>query len=193
MRVIHLNDVANTGKNFVRGLNTLGAMAELYPLKLQGAKGAARLDTWAKIMALPWRVKELWLFNHYIKEKFDIVHIHYGYLGVTALVGGYPYFLNVHGGDLYQNLNRIVLRELTVLSIKRAYHVYYSTPDLYYRHGLNKIRADAAFIPNPVDTELFCPGGNGARRITKVLIIQRLDEVKGLDTFFHSPGVFEKT
>jgi len=186
IRAIHLNDVANTGKGFTSGLNAVGVDTELYPLKLLGSKGAAQLNTWTKILALPWRVDELWSFNRYIKEKnFDVVHIHYGYLGITALLGRYPYFLHLHGGDLYQNLNRLVLKQLTILSIKRAYQVYYSTPDLYNNHGLNKIRADADFLPNPIDTDFFCPRGDGGvTRNTKVLIIQRLDEVKGLDIFF---------
>jgi glycosyltransferase involved in cell wall biosynthesis len=65
-----------------------------------------------------------------------------------------PYVLHCHGDDV-RDVERRVWAPVIRLAIQRARHVYFSTPDL--EEPLKRIRADAEFLPNPIDVDQFRP------------------------------------
>jgi glycosyltransferase involved in cell wall biosynthesis len=111
------------------------------------------------------------------RGRFDIVHVHYATHGLVGVAGGAPFVLHCHGSDIRNVRPRShVGRYLTTL-MRHASEVLYSTPDL--RSPAQALRADARFVPNPIDVDRFTPGP-GAER--DVLLGVRLHPIKGADT-----------
>lgn len=151
MRFVQVNDIASVASELAVALRKRGHEVDLLYPRLYGAglsplwKLAVSPVRFADWMRLAWKLR---------RGKYDAVHIHYAYLGIVPLMAGVPYVLHCHGDDVRDVARRIWAPVIRV-AIKRARHVYYSTPDL--REPLLQIRPDAEFLPNPIDIETFRP------------------------------------
>lgn len=174
MKVLHVNDVANVASNLVHGLRELGVEADLFPVtKARGRYGNVPLAV------LPFvKTREAFQLHKFVKDGgFDVVHVHFALHAYMTLITGLPYFLHVHGSDVRKN-RFPGLRILNNLGIRAATRVFYATPDL--RAQLKRVRPDAVFLPDPVNTEEFRPGPAKARPSRRVLCISKLDQFKGV-------------
>ncbi len=184
MKIAHVRDVANVGSTLVDGLNILGNQAELIPTQVAGARYPLPI----KSLFLPQRLQEALAINKYLRaNNFDVIHLHVAYMGWMGIMGKYPFFLHCHGIDLYRNLYHPLLRKVTVKALRAAEKVFFSTPDLMAHAA--RIRPDAIFLPNPINTESFRPMNEGYENPSpRLLFISRLDEVKGPDVAFAAIG-----
>jgi glycosyltransferase involved in cell wall biosynthesis len=151
MRFVQVNDIASVASELAVALRKRGHEVDLLYPRLHGASlpplgklavSPLRFVDWVR---LAWRVR---------RGRYDAVHIHYGYLGIVGLLARVPYVLHCHGDDV-RDVDRRIWAPLIRLAIRRARHVYYSTPDL--REPLLRIRPDVEFLPNPIDIEQFRP------------------------------------
>jgi glycosyltransferase involved in cell wall biosynthesis len=180
MKIAHVRDVANVGSTLVDGLNALGNQAELIQTQVAGARYPLPI----KSLFLPKRLQEAVAINKYLRtNNFDVIHLHVAYMGWLGIMGKYPFFLHCHGIDLYRNLYHPLLRKITVKALRAAEKVFFSTPDLMAHAA--RIRPDAIFLPNPINTENFRPMRDGhENRSPRLLFISRLDAVKGPEVAF---------
>ncbi|MBE0447864.1 MAG: glycosyltransferase family 4 protein [Actinobacteria bacterium] len=178
MKVLHVNNVANVPDGLVKGLREIGIEASLY----QPYTGIDKPGGLSKLRVITNRVGNARALAAQIsRERYDVVHIHYAYFGMLGVLGRYPYWLHCHGTDIRRNLYHPAYKKITFMSLEQADRVLYSTPDL--KAHAEKARTDAIFLPNPVHTEMFKPKdfeGTG----DKVLLISRIDKVKGVDVAF---------
>jgi glycosyltransferase involved in cell wall biosynthesis len=151
MRFVQVNDIASVASELAVALRKRGHHVDLLYPKLHGAGlpplwklavAPLRSIDWLR---LAWKVRT----GHY-----DAIHIHYAYLGIVGLIAGVPYVLHCHGDDV-RDVDRRIWAPVIRLAIRRARHVYYSTPDL--REPLLRMRRDVEFLPNPIDVEQFQP------------------------------------
>lgn len=142
MKVIHLNNVADTGKNLVRSGRELGYDWSLR--LIPPANGASY-----KVAAA--RLKDLgkWMAQG---ERPALLHVHYAPNAYYAWARRIPYVLHAHGSDVRKDLNRTGTSALTRRAILNAESVIAATPDLL--EPLQEIRPDAVFLPNPTSLEL---------------------------------------
>ncbi len=151
MRFVQVNDIASVASELAVALRKRGHHVDMFYPRLYGAalpplgKLAVSPLRFVDWLRLAWKVR---------RGNYDAVHIHYAYLGVVGLIAGVPYVLHCHGDDV-RDATRRVWAPLIKLVIRRARHVYYSTPDL--REPLLAIREDVEFLPNPIDIERFHP------------------------------------
>ena len=151
MRIVQVNDVASVASELAAALRMRGHEVDLLCPSLPGAG----LPPLGKVLVSPLRILDwLKLALRVRRGHYDAVHIHYAYLGIVGLIARVPYVLHCHGDDV-RDVDRRIWAPLIRLAIRRASHVYYSTPDL--REPLLKIRADAEFLPNPIDIDSFHP------------------------------------
>lgn len=151
MRFAQVNDVASVATELAAGLRARGHTVDILRPRLYGAK----LPPLLKLAVAPLRLIDwLRLAARLRRGRYDAVHIHYAYLGLVGVLAGVPYVLHCHGDDV-RDLARRPWRGLIRLALRRAAHVYYSTPDL--APWCTAIRPDAEFLPNPVDTATFRP------------------------------------
>ncbi|MEW5706967.1 MAG: glycosyltransferase family 4 protein [Actinomycetota bacterium] len=201
MKVLHVNNVANVPDALVKGLREIGIDAYLYqPFVGKGGPinqandpvnrttttgmGINKQGGFGKLSVIANRIADAkTLANQVNRERYDIVHIHYGYFGVLGILGGYHYWLHCHGTDLRQNLYHPLYKKVTTLSLSKATQVLYSTPDL--KKHVEKARHDAAFLPNPIHTQMFKPT-NYTGPAGKILLVSRMDKVKGIDIAFRA-------
>lgn len=175
MRILHIREIANVAATLVEGLRRLGHQAELDPMRRRRGEGA--ID----VRGVLARLLESSRINRYIhKNRFDVVHIHWAYMGWLGIIGRYPYFLHCHGSDLRRNLRWPVLDWLTRSALRNARRVFYSTPDL--KAIAVRVRPDSVFIPNPINVDLFRPTKQSGGRSVRILLISRFEPVKGPET-----------
>ena len=179
MRILHVREVANVGSTLVQGLRVRGHEAELMPARAAG--GA--YPFLVKGLFLPHRLGEAIRINRYVHQgNFDVVHIHVAYMGWLGILGGYPYLLHTHGHDIRANLSHPLMGWFTRRALERAVRVFYATPDL--APVAKSVREDAVFIPNPVNTDRFRPLERAANERPRVLLISRLEPIKGISLAF---------
>lgn len=171
MRIAEINDIASVASEIGAGLRARGHEVTLFHPRLVGANLHPQVKpVTAPIRALDW----LDLIRRIRAGRFDLVHIHYAYLGNVGALGGIPYILHCHGTDLRGTT--AVTRPLTRHALREARHVFYSTPDL--APYVARVRDDGEFLPNPIDTGQFRPITPVGDR-SSVLICCALTEVKG--------------
>ncbi len=151
MRFAQVNDIASVASELAAALRARGHDVDILQPRLYGAT----LPPLLKLLVAPLRLAD-WvrLAIRLRRERYDAVHIHYAYLGLVGILAGVPYVLHCHGDDV-RDLGRRPWRGLIRLALRRAAHVYYSTPDL--EPWVRAVRPDAEFLPNPVDTATFRP------------------------------------
>jgi glycosyltransferase involved in cell wall biosynthesis len=151
MRFVQVNDIASVASELAVALRRRGHHVDMLYPRLHGAT----LPPLGKLAVSPLRfldwVRLAW---HIRRGRYDAVHIHYGYLGIVGLIARVPYVLHCHGDDV-RDVERRIWAPLIRLAIRKARHVYYSTPDL--AEPLHRMRPDAEFLPNPIDVEQFRP------------------------------------
>jgi glycosyltransferase involved in cell wall biosynthesis len=151
MRFVQVNDIASVASELAVALRRRGHEVDLFYPKLHGAglpplgKVAVSPLRFTDWLRLAWRLR---------RGNYDAVHIHYAYLGIVGLIARVPYVLHCHGDDV-RDVERRIWAPMIRLAIRRARHVYYSTPDL--REPLLRIRPDVEFLPNPIDIDEFVP------------------------------------
>lgn len=183
MKVLHVNDCAGVARNLVDGLRMHGVEAEYYQ-PLVGTYRASKIIRLS--LPITRTIEALWLRQYVNKHKIDIVHIHYARFAYMALITGIPYVLHIHGSDLRLDLTRPVLRELTILAIRKAKQVYYVTPDL--ENALKDIRSDVIFLPNPINLKVFSQLDSNVTNTNRkrILSISKLDKMKGVQQILSS-------
>ncbi len=181
MHILHVNDIANVGATLVEGLTRLGHDAELRLLRLV----AKRRSTLAKLLASPLRLQEWLAVNRQVKSgSYDVVHIHFAYLGWIGILGRYPYFLHCHGSDVRRDLHDRLRRWPIMTSLRRARAVLFVTPDL--APIVRPIRSDAIFLPDPVNTDRFTPSQTMGGHPPRILIGSGLHAIKRVDIAFEA-------
>jgi glycosyltransferase involved in cell wall biosynthesis len=171
MRIAEINDIASVASEIGAGLRARGHEVTLFHPRLVGARLHPQVKpVTAPIRALDW----VDLIRRIRQGHFELVHIHYAYLGNIGALGGFPYILHCHGTDLRGST--AVTRPLIRRALREARHVFYSTPDL--AAYVSRERPDGEFLPNPIDTSQFNPA-TPARDRSNVLICCALTEVKG--------------
>jgi glycosyltransferase involved in cell wall biosynthesis len=171
MRIAEINDIASVASELADGLRARGHEVTVIRPRLIGGRlpwmvkpvvGPARAVEWAQIIKAVH------------DGHFDVVHIHYAYLGMLGVLGKFPYMLHCHGSDVREITP--FTRPMIERALEHAEHVYYATPDLA-EYVLSR-RADAEFLPNPVDSGEFRPiAPTGEKR--DVYICCGLTEIKG--------------
>lgn len=171
MRIAEINDIASVASGLADGLSARGHEVTVIRPRLVGG-------------SLPWMVKPVvgpvraieWaqIIREIHNGHYDAVHIHYAYLGMLGLLGKFPFLLHCHGSDVREITP--FTRPMIERSLRAADTVYYATPDLA-SYVLAR-RADAQFLPNPVDTDQFRPL-RPARDSRKVFIACALTDIKG--------------
>jgi len=150
VRIAEINDIASVATEIGAGLRARGHTVDHYYPRLVGAKLHPNIKPiTGPVRALDW----LDLIRRIRAGRYDLVHIHYAYLGNIGALGGFPYILHCHGSDLREGTP--FTRPLIANAIRQARHVFYSTPDL--AGWVLPLRPDAEFLPNPVDTAQFAP------------------------------------
>ncbi len=181
MHILHVNDVANVGATLVDGLVHLGHDAKLRRLHLV----AKRRSTSVKLLVSPLRLQEWLAVNRQVRlGDYDVVHIHFAYLGWLGILGRYPYFLHCHGSDVRRDLHDRLRRWPILISLRRAHLVFFVTPDL--APIVRPIRPDAVFLPNPVNTDRFRPCYGTAKHPPRILIGSNLSLIKRVDIAFEA-------
>ena len=171
MRIAEINDVASVASELSAGLRARGHDVTLFQPRLVGGQ----LPGLIKPAVVPLRAFE-WgqLVRRVRAGHFDLLHIHYAYIGMVGVLAGVPYILHCHGSDVWGLTP--VTRWPATRALKGAAHVFYSTPDLAV-HTLRH-RPDAEFLPNPIDWHTFRadkPAGDS----DAVYVACALDDLKG--------------
>jgi len=138
MRVVMVNDCAFVGETLIKYLPEGFSVLHL--------KRSRRF--FDKTFGVGWRL---------FRAKGDLYHVHYllqdCYLALKF--GKCPIVGHAHGSDLRRSLKHRVWGRIVRYNLKHCDKVLVSTPDIL---GIaRKYRADAEYLPNPVDTELFYP------------------------------------
>lgn len=171
MRIAEINDIASVASEIGAGLRARGHEVTLFHPRLVGANLHPQIKPiTGPIRALDW----LDLIRRVRAGRFELVHIHYAYLGNVGALGGFPFILHCHGTDLRGGT--LVTRPLIRNALREARHVFFSTPDL--GPYVARERDDGEFLPNPIDVNQF-RGTVAASERSGVLICCGLTEVKG--------------
>ncbi len=175
MKILHINDIDNVSYNLAAGARTLGHEAEVQLVNRPGGQYPLAI----KILLAPANLAEFIRINARVKAGgFNVVHIHYAYLGWMGILGRYPYFLHCHGTDVRLDLNHPLRKTWVIPALRRAEKVFYVTPDL--GEIVQQVRPDAIFLPNPLRTDLFSPGKDMPDEKPSLLMVSALDdEAKG--------------
>ncbi len=185
MRIAEINDIASVASEIGAGLRARGHQVELFHPRLVGANLHPQVKpVTAPIRALDW----VDLIRRIRAGGYDLVHIHYAYLGNVGALGGFPYILHCHGTDLRGST--AVTRPLIRNALRGARHVFYSTPDL--EPYVTETRPDGEFLPNPIDSTEFRPLTEAKDR-PGVLICCGLTEVKGAGRLLKACQILAET
>lgn len=180
LRIAQVNDIAAVGSTLARSMTELGHQASLVePRRLR-----RRLHYPWKVASLPFRAAGILATGASLRRgHFDVVHVHFARLGMLGPMSGRPYTLHVHGTDIRGVRPDSWWGRETAPFLRQARLVYYSTPDL--RPWVEAFRADAIFLPNPIETDRFRPlaPDDPARAVRRDLLVgTRLSPIKGLAT-----------
>lgn len=175
MRILHVNDVAHVATTLAAAQRLIGHEVDVRSLELV----AGNRSTAVKLLALPLRLKELRSVNDQVRGgSYDIVHIHYAYLGWAGIFGRYPYVLHCHGTDLRAGLADFLRGPAVRSALKHAGVVLVGTPDLLPQ--ARPIRPDVVFLPGPIDVAAISVEPEPPRPF-RVLLHANLGDVKRSD------------
>lgn len=172
--------MAFVGTELVAALRQLGQSAELLELPRPGNRLSA---PWRSVTAPLRLLSPLGVLPRLRLGGYDIVHFHYAWKAMAGPPSGRPYVLHCHGTDVRGRVPNEPIGRLISQIARRAARVYYATPDL--ADTVRAFRADAEFLPNPIDLTRFRVADSeaGAIRPTRDLLVAvRLDATKGLNT-----------
>jgi glycosyltransferase involved in cell wall biosynthesis len=184
VRICEINDIASVATELSDGLRARGHDVTVIRPRLVGG-------------SLPWMVKPVvgpirameWaqIIQQVRAGQFDMVHIHYAYLGMLGVVGKFPYLLHCHGSDIREMTP--FTKPLVEGALSHAERVFYATPDL--ATDVLARRPDAMFLPNPVDVRTFAPAipSSAARG---VYICCGLSEIKGVRRLYRAAEILAR-
>jgi len=140
---LHVNDVAQVGSTLVHASEGRDALYQPM-LRREVGEGA-----WATVQLVVRRARDVARLRHaFYHGGFTHVHVHYATFAHLAELGGVPFSVHLHGGDLLGDMAGGVKSLLVRRAIRRARRVVVSTPDLLAR--AQTFRLDAEYVPNPV-------------------------------------------
>lgn len=171
-----INDCAFVGETLIKYFPT-----EVEALHLKRSRGP-----WDKTFGVAWKI---------LRAKGDVYHVNYLLQDcyVALRLGKRPLVGHAHGSDLRLGLKHWAWARIVRHSLKHCRKILVSTPDLI---GLaRQYRADAEYMPNPIDTSLFYPKPvlqhNGKLR---VLVASACDwELKGTDVAIRALSELKKS
>ena len=138
MKVVTVNDCAYVGETLVKYFP-----ADVEAVHLKRSRGF-----WDKTFGITWRI---------LRANADVFHVHYllqdCYLALKF--GKHPIVGHAHGSDLRSSLKHRVCGRIVGYNLKRCDKVLVSTPGIL--DVAREYRADAEYLPNPVDTRIFYP------------------------------------
>ncbi len=173
LRVVHLNDLANTGTVLVAALREAGVDARLID--------PARHGRW---MRYPWKLGALPLRAAALvqaalrarRAHADLVHVHYARQGWMGPVSRAPFLVHCHGTDVRGIRPQSAWGRAVQPWLRRARRVVYATPDL--EPWVKAFRTDAVFVPNPIAVH---PQPEPDGPMVDLFVGVRFDHVKGAD------------
>lgn len=136
LRVTMINDCAHVGETLVKN----------FPINVNATHIKRSRSFWDKTFGIAWKI---------LRADADVYHVHYllqdCYLALKF--GKRPVLGHAHGSDLRASLQHPMWSRIVRHNLKNCNKVIVSTPDIL---GIAQgFRADADYLPNPVDTELF--------------------------------------
>ena len=138
MKIVMANDCAYVGETLIKYLPE-----DFNVLHLKRSRGF-----FDKTFGIAWRI---------FRAKGDLYHAHYllqdCYL--ASKFGKHPIIGHAHGSDLRSSLKHRVWGRIVRYNLKHCDKVLVSTPDIL--DVAREYRADAEYLPNPVDTSIFYP------------------------------------
>lgn len=172
MKILHVNDVASVGSLLVRAS---AGRDRLFHPRLRRDFDAGKLGA-AKFALL--RTGDVFALRRaWDREAFSNLHVHYGTFAYLAEAARLPYSLHVHGGEVHIHPEEGGLKGwLSSRGIDRARRIVVSTPDLL--EPIRRIRADAIYIPNPMEVPTELPKDQG-RTDPRMLMLSKMDYNKG--------------
>ena len=176
LRIAQVNDIAYVGTELVAALRQLGQAAEL----IEAPRPGARWPTpWRELLTPMRLVSPMAVLPRLRGGRYDVIHFHYAWKASAGVFSGRPFVMHCHGTDVRGRTPRQPAGRFIAWIAARAARVYYATPDL--AEAVRAFRADAEFLPNPIDVARFRPGSaQGPTR--DVLVPVRLDSTKGVET-----------
>jgi glycosyltransferase involved in cell wall biosynthesis len=135
---------------------------------------------WSKTLGLAYNI---------IRSEADVYHAHYLLQDcyIAERLRKHPLIGHAHGSDLRVSLNHFAWKRIVRHNLKHCDKVLVSTPDVLTL--ARAFRADADYLPNPVDTNVFYPkplvAHDGKMR---VLIASSAWIAKGTDIIIHALG-----
>lgn len=173
LRVVHLNDVAFVASTLADAQRRRGASASV----VQPATPLAALSYPWKVATFPLRAIPLVAAAIRLRRTDrPIIHVHYATSGITAIASRRPFAIHCHGSDVRGLRGGSLRTRYLAWVLRHASLVLYATPDLAV--DVLRLRADAEFLPNPIDVATFSPGPGAIRDI---LLASRLDTIKGTE------------
>lgn len=186
MRILHVNTINQVANLYADGLNARNHVSTIYQPSMAG--GMAPLPI--KLAMMPGRVADLLhIAGKLNPTSFDIIHIHWATYGLVGLASRVPFVVQCHGSDVRYRLKNPVFRAALGPVFQRAAAVLCATPDLL--PVVRTLRADAIYLPAPVDTEHFSPPiHRQPARPWTVLLFSRLEAIKGSEVAVAGIGRF---
>ena len=170
--------------NVFPALRKMGVEIDVFNSKIE----AARFKKLWKLKLPIYQLLDIVGF-HKISKSYDIIHANGAYSGGLPLIFRFPYILHCRGTDVRKNLRQPIIGNLTKIYLKHAKKVLLSTPDLY--EYVNKIRKDAMYVPNPIDTDLFRPKPKKGNKI-KILLCSGLKAGKGGEKILEAVKIIKR-
>ncbi|MEI2640573.1 MAG: glycosyltransferase family 4 protein [Microthrixaceae bacterium] len=165
LSVIHIGEVAGVAAKLVKGLRDQGVHSQLRALPAPRPDSSLLLkglSMWPRVSA----AKEV---RSELRLEDSIAHVHYATSGML-FAGTHPLVIHAHGTDVRDpsGLQSKILKRVFLA----ADLVLASTPDL-----IRWLPSNSVYLPNPVDTEMFCEYPEEPER--DVLVFAALTDVKG--------------
>jgi hypothetical protein len=173
MRILHVNDVAQVGTILVRAS---AGRDLLFQPTLRRDVGDGPLAT--ARLALRRAQDVVQMRRAFRDGAFTHLHVHYATFAHLAELGGLPFSLHLHGGDLLVDLLAPTKALLVRRGVARARHVVVSTPDLLV--AARELRTDAEYVPNPIVSPELVPT-RPTREQPHVIMLSKMDYFKGWD------------
>lgn len=167
-KVLHLNNVADTGRNLVSFARSEGRYWALRPLP--AAPSLVSPSAWLQ------RGADAFTYATSTRKP-DLAHIHYGPNGYYGWIKQAPYILHLHGTDLRIDWGCSGIGALTRSAILRADRVLVATPDLL--EEAQTIRSDSIYVPNPLPPHLLQQTPEQKPIPGRVVFNARWDAAKG--------------
>lgn len=175
LRIAHINDIAHVASVLAEAQRRAGMDAVVYDPPKFGGKFPYPFKVLTVLFRIGPLLRLIWTLR---RGAFDVVHVHYATHGLLGVLVGVPFIVHCHGTDVRYVRRGTAKGRYLAWVMRRASAVLCSTPDL--TTWVEPLRADAQFIPNPIDVEQFRPGQAPADR--DVFLGVRLDPIKGAET-----------